>query len=421
MSRSVAITVIVVGLAVLAGSAFCETEFEFSGQVRYRQELSSKDFDTTAKAREFRILRTRLGIEAIIEGNTHAFVQFQDSRTIGGYDQFDSLQSGTLNDGKNVDIHQAYIRVDRLFFDNFGGKFGRFELNLGNQRVFGAVGWSNVGRSWEGCQFWFDHESLKLTGLRLKAREDDYSGGNTDFDILGLYTTLKKLNMDLFAIYEYDALEVNEESQINQLDRINAGTYYHRVYNQFDFDLNFVYQFGKKPNATMDAELDIAAFLATFEAGYNFTGEKNVRLAGGIDYASGDDDPTDDKYKAYNNLYYTGHKFRGYMDYFVGSNEAGLMDLMFRAKMNPAPKWTLAGDFHFFQTAQDYDGSYGTMTDAVLTKDVGMEFDLTVTTTAVEGLGIAAGGSVFMPKEMWAGMDDPEMAYWMYVQLTAGF
>ncbi len=411
--------VILLTLIMLGGTAYSETELNISGQVRLRQELSSKDFDATVKMLEFRDLRTRLGVEAIIDGNTHAFVQLQDSRRIGGDDQFDERQSGTLNDGKNVDMHQAYIQVDRLFADNVGAKFGRFELNLGSQRVFGAVGWHNVGRSWEGCQFWYDVEAVKLTGLRLKAREDNYIGGNTDLDIYGLYTTVKKLNFDLFAVYEFDATEVilptDPATQASMLKRFNVGTYYHRVSGPFDFDLNFVYQFGTQINAGRTLEEDIAALMFTFETGYTFSGNKKFRLAAGVDYSSGDDDLTDNKYKAYNNLYYTGHKYRGYMDYFLGSGDTGLMDAIFRIKFDPAPKWTVKCDFHYFKTAQDYT------VDTVSTSDVGMEFDLTVKTGVVDGLGITCGGSVFLAEETWAGVVDPDPAYWLYSMLTANF
>jgi len=139
----------------LAAAVYAETEVEVSGQVRVRNEIDGKSFNPDYTTKYFQVMRTRIAIDAIVDSNAHAFVQFQDSRMFGDTDQFGQLQSGTLNDGKNVDIHQAYIQVDRIAVDGLGVKAGRFEFNLGNQRVFGAVGWHNVGRSWEGLEAWY--------------------------------------------------------------------------------------------------------------------------------------------------------------------------------------------------------------------------------------------------------------------------
>jgi len=159
-------------------------------------------------------------------------------------------------------------------------------------------------------------------------------------------------------------------------------------------------------------EYDISAFMFTFEGGMTFQdSELKPRVAVGIDYSSGDDDFTDEKVSTFTNAYYTGHKFRGYMDYFLGSHEYGLIDLMFRGKINPAPGWTIKGDFHHFTTAKEYDIS-GTETS----KDVGMEFDFTVITSKVPGVKLALGASIFMPTENWEGFEDPEKGFWAYTQ-----
>ncbi|MCP4685085.1 MAG: alginate export family protein, partial [bacterium] len=396
----------------LTATAYAETEYEISGQVRVRNEFDEKFLGRDYYTRSFQILRTRITVDATVDSNAHAFVQFQDSRMFGDRDLYGNLQSGTLNDGRNVDIHQAYIQVDRVAVDGLGGKAGRFEFNLGNQRVFGAVGWHNVGRSWEGVQVWYERPGYQVTGFYLKAYERNHTQFHRDYDIYGGVLAIESLNLELFGAYEWNA---ERGLNSNALNRISLGGYLKRQHHQFDLEANAVYQTGD-----MD-DVDIAAYMVTGEIGYTFQCDRKTRLALGFDISSGDDTPNDSESKTYNNLYYTGHKFRGHMDYFLSSNTAGLMDLMFRARTNPAKGWVLKTDFHYFMTAQDYLDPY----ENALTSDVGLEIDASVVTTRIKGITFATGISVFLPQESFVRLNtgnplltESDPTWWVYNQAT---
>ncbi len=415
-------TPVVIGVLItlIAAPVWSATTVTFDGQIRARSTLDDRFgiFDTTLATDHFAELRTRFGVKAEVDDNAIAYIQFQDSRVAGEYNQFGLPSSGALNDGKNVDMHQAYIKVKRIFGRGWGGKAGRFEFVKGNHRVFGNVGWSNVGRTWDGMQLWYQGgDNYKTTLFWLKRLELQNPEYNRDFDIFGFYSSVGAWNLDLFGFYEYNADSTGYV--YNRLDRFNVGLYYHRVHLQWDFTLNGVYQFGKMPNSVSpdSLELDISAFMFAFEAGFTFPGPNNARVAVGIDYSSGDDFSDSTKVKTYQNSYYTGHKFRGYMDYFVSSNPGGLMDLMLRGSVDPAPGWTIKGDLHYFSTAQDYVSPI----DTSLTKDVGIEFDLTVSTTRVAGVELLAGASIFLPQEAFAGMTDPDPGFWAYSMATLDF
>lgn len=420
-----------------------DTEFEFSGQIRLREEADKRDFNTDKAWLTTADLRTRFGVEAIVDGNTHVFVQFQDSRRMGGDTQFGARASGQLNDGKNVDVHQAYFQVDRLLVDGLGFKSGRFEMNFGNERVFGAVGWSNVGRAWEGGMGWYDHESYRVTGFGLKATEVNNPYYHADFDIGGLYATCKKVNVDVFWFYEYDADTTGYWYSMNRLDRLNAGTYFKRVYEdlKLDFEFNGVYQWGQQPRGFFSPfeegiarnrdKVDIAAYMLAFEAGYTLDAPFKGRVALGVDYTSGDDDPDDNKFKAYNNLYPTAHKFNGFMDYFTDAAmsgtsyaNAGLVDFMVRASAEPYAGWTAKLDAHFFSTNKDY--SY-TMIDGsvVASNKVGMELDATLATTVIPGLNLEGGASFFFAEDDFtmvaSGVTDADPGMWFYAMTTVNF
>jgi len=423
-----------------------DTELKFSGQIRLREEVDKRNFDTSVTFQNWADLRTRVGLEAIVDGNTHAFVQLQDSRRMGGFDQFGNRTSGQLNDGKNVDVHQAYFEVDRVLVDGLGFKAGRFEMNFGNQRVFGAVGWSNVGRIWEGGIGWYDHQDFRLTGFGLKASEVNNVYYNADFDIGGAYATYKPYNVDLFWFYEYDADTNGYYNSLERLDRMNAGGYFKRTLEDYkvDLEVNGVYQWGRMPRGLYVPvargprdKVDIAAYMVAFEAGYSFEAPVKGRVAAGIDYTSGDDDPNDDEVKAYDNLYFTGHKFNGFMDYFTDGAKAGkpyassgLVDFMLRADVDPYEKWKAMLDVHFFSTNKDYTYNRESDDTEVFSNKVGIEIDATLATTIIPGLNLEGGASVFLADDNFMEayttntinqVKDGDPGLWFYAMSTVNF
>jgi len=406
--------------AVLAASALFAPaaggEISFDGNVRVRTELDARAFDPDATTRETTDLRVRLGARANLADNGFAYVQIQDSRRFGG--TIDGAgTSGTLNHGANVDVHQAYLRIDRFLSQSWGLQAGRFELNLGNERVFGAVGWNNVGRSWEGFDTWVDLGPARVDGFWLKAAERNDADANRDFDIFALYATLPGPGVQLGAFFESDAKVAPAVGGNGRLERYDLVAYAKRAYSGFDVEANLVYQLGTQERinaASLAEEADVAAYLVTLEVGVPI-GSRG-RVAAGVDLASGDDDPGDDEIRSYDNLYYTGHKFRGSMDYFLASSPPGLLDAMLRGSFQPAEGWTVKGDFHLFRTAADYTDFQGAKTT-----DVGMELDLQAVTTRVRGVQVEMGASLFLPSESFAGTADPDPGLWSYTALTAAF
>lgn len=420
-----AVLVIPCVMLSLADLGWAETELEFTGELRVRTEGHRREFTREANTFEFTDLRTRLALKAIYEEYTHIFVQMQDSRRWGETNLQGVARSGTLADGKNVDLHQAYIRLDRLFGERWGMQAGRYELNLGNQRVFGAVGWHNVGRSWEGANLWYTVPAVRVTGYWLKRLERMDPDRNSDFNIFGANAKVEDHGSELFFFWENDAnknLIPGFDSNVNALDRFDLGGYYKKTFGPMDVEVNAVYQFGNKALVQTSApdtsvtDQDISAYLFTAEVGYTVSTENKGRVAAGIDFASGDDDPKDDTFKAYDNLYYTGHKFRGYMDYFLASNDEGLMDLMLRGSMAPASGWVFKADIHYFRSAAEYVDFRDEKTNSV-----GWEIDLAARTTRIAGMKVDGGLAVFLPNDSYAGIEDSKAGTWAYIMLTGNF
>jgi len=416
----------------MATVSYADTEVKVNGQVRVRGEVDRKSFDTLySHAQTFSIMRTRIGITATVDNNAHAFVQFQDSRTLGGFDQFGNAQSATLNDGKNVDLHQAYIKANIWTKDDrsFGFLAGRFELNQGNQRVFGSVGWSNVGRSWEGGLMYYDNNKFNFTVAFLKPLEFNNMEYNDDFDAYAAILKLKETNLEVFGLYEVDNDTIGLGPGLKAFERYNFGFYFEKKYKRADFQINGVIQSGTFPGLSVISpntnEVDIKAYMFAVEAGYSFEGEKtNGRFALGLDYTSGDDGSDPSEYKAYDNLYYTGHKFRGFMDYFVSNPTHGLVDFVLKGDVEFIPGWYAMGDLHFFSAAEDY--IYDTGDTLRTSSEIGTEFDFTLKTTRIKGITLQWGASIFKIKDNYAIYIDDENdgsqnGYWIYEQATINF
>ena len=62
----------------------------------------------------------------------------------------------------------------------------------------------------------------------------------------------------------------------------------------------------------------MSAPLGALKQGYTVDGaSRSPGVSVGVEYLSGDDDPTDGTYKVFDTLYATNHKFYGFMDYFL--------------------------------------------------------------------------------------------------------
>jgi len=334
----------------------CETAtITVDGQSRYRLNLdgpNSFDFDSDTDPVWFSEMRTRIGVKAVFENNAGVYFQMQDSRTIGNDPGTEAFNNGTFESG----VHQAFMWYQPC---NMGWlKVGRFEMNEHNQRLVGAVGWSNVGRTFEGIKFGRAlNDNIELSGWATQLNEQFDTNLNIDGDpagddmFYGLNIAMKDRGVDVFAYMntsQYDGMPMDASM-------ITLGAFSHRTFGgNFDYESMFAYQMGTMDDGT--SEMDIAAMMFFAELGYTL--DNGLRFAGLIDYTSGDDDMADDEYKAFSNLYYTGHKFRGAMDFWLADEVNGLMDLAARVQYPVNDSWKVMGDFHMFSAAQDVPGAF---------------------------------------------------------------
>lgn len=397
-----------------AAPALAQPVLKFSGQVRTRMEYDDRSIYSSYSPL-YTDMRTRFSVTADVDSSVHAFIQFQDSRRFGALAN-DRPANSTNADNKNVDLHQAWLAVDNFPIKNLRLQAGRFELSFGNERVIGAGDWHNVSRAFEGVNLVYQRPKCATNLFASQLIERNGGKLKEDYLLYGANVSFLGPRLDLLALYEYDD-GTFFVSGPDQMKRLSLGSYFNRQIGPADIIINGVYQTGNFDYSPYPLKQDISAYLITAELGYLLDTKTKARMAVGVDYASGDEDMYDGDLNTYDNLFYTGHKFRGFMDYYLtgaSTNNLGLVDQMLRAKIEPARGWVLRGDLHRFLTAEPYWSGTEKKTE------LGWEIDLVATTTRIKGLKFEMGAASFLPAKDFYG-ENANPGYWGYMSAAVDF
>ncbi len=374
-------------------------KFRVDGQLRLRFEADGRTADVSP---DFAVLsRLRVGGGVLLTDWIDVYAQLQDARAWG-------TESNTLTDASAdaIDFHQIYAVLGSS--SGLKAKLGRQEVNLGDQRLVGAMDWTNTGRAFDGARlsgeagdfnwtaFWMnvqERDSLLVIGLHPQLNQ----GVNDDGWLIGGFgsTAFGDVNAELTFLVDRHA--ITEESYTTNL-RFNRGP------SGLLFDAAAAYQTGP----------DREAWFASGKLGY---GWNRNSVAAQLDYLSGDSDTGDGETNAFNTLYATNHKFYGYMDYFLflpaQLDQAGLVDAVIRGAWGAAKNTTIRVDLHRFWTAEERFGE----------TELGTELDLVGAWNILPMANLAAGIGLFMPEELMTQLmpafsAGDDTTFWGFLQLT---
>lgn len=410
----------VLGALLLAPTAVAQpsSSLSVSGQIRARSEVDARDFNANTTPADVHLLRTRLNLSATPIERVAVRVQLQDSRRFGAGSP--NLGRGTLDASTGIiDLHQGYFKVNDLLGAPLSLKIGRQELIYGNQRLIGAVGWSNVGRTFDAGVLKYDGDvlSVDVFAARLVSTTAEDEGSQNLFGLYGTWTGLGEQTLDVFALFDNDTNDAplpGGESK-NRLLRFTPGVTLRGTVSPLSYELEAAYQTGKKavvnnaPRSTIQASLLSAYVSSSFEKASDLT------IGAGYTRLSGDDAPGDDELGRFNTLFATNHKFYGFMDFFPATaTEFGLQDAHLKAAAQLTDRVRLTADIHHFAQAE--------ATPNRSLQTLGQEVDLTATYQLAEPVTFTAGVSGFLPNdamERALGNDDP--AYWGFLTSTINF
>jgi len=199
------------------------------------------------------------------------------------------------------------------------------------------------------------------------------------------------------------------------LSLVTVGLYANGTHGGFQHEAEFYYQTGK---ITSGKEQDVQAYMAALNLWYTFGGlriKPSVSL--GIDYLSGDDDMGDNKYKVFNTLYATNHKFYGYMDYFTNipyhTYGLGLVDMNAKVSFKPMNNIKAKAIFHIFSASENY-----TLNDGSTAKDFGSEVDIVLNYQYNERFSLVSGLSFFTPGSIFKETKGEGSSLWFFLMST---
>jgi hypothetical protein len=393
-------------------------KIKIDAQVRVRPEFR-KDLTQTVPAvpgsaeEDFSVLlRSRLGFRFDVSDSIGFYIQGQDAR------DFAEEAAGVPNgagDDEGFDLHQGFIDFSNMGGSNFSFRLGRQEISLGDQRLVGSVGWSNVGRSLDGGFLTYDGEDWWF-GVLGVMQNKAAAGDQTWFG--GIYSTWKgfpngELDLYYLALQDNDGAAGVPAGTGNVQSVHTVGFRVKSTPGNWDLGAEGAGQFGKF------GANSIMAFAMHGKLGYTWKDAYwKPRLGVEGNYASGDDNAAN-KFTRFNNLFPTNHNKYGFMDLAAWSN---IIDGVASVSIKPG-SWKYSLDYHllFVDKVADPFGFAGVAGAAGNRKLAGHEADLTIAYTINEYANILAGYSLLVPGGFLKDSGVNNTSHFGYVQATSSF
>lgn len=313
---------------------------------------------------------------AWVEGRSSETWYDDRSRTGAGAVPGNDGRGGPERDGP-VDLHQAYVTLGNHKEFPVSVKVGRQELSYGDERLVGAFAWNNIGRVFDTAKLRWQNEWFAadvFSGRLVLPVNNEFNNDNQHNFFSGIYTTTRKIPKTWTEVYflaRNDApgsttananavlpFQVNAGAPAAR-DIYTIGTRIKSATNElgnFDYTVEADYQFGNWQAVANGSRVEHRAYAFSANLGYTFADAAGTpRVALEYDFASGDSNPTDGKHTTFDQLYPTGHKSGGYMDFASWQN---IHDFRGIFTIKPVPQLSLAVEGHLFWLADTGDSFY---------------------------------------------------------------
>ncbi len=291
-------------------------------------------------------------------------------------------------------LNEAWANID--LGSGFFAKLGRQSLIYDDDRILGSLDWNVAGRFHDALKLGYEDTANKLHLILAFNQNDEKTIGGTYYAAGAQpYKNMQTLWYQHIGSKEFNASFLLMNLGIQQpIEETDSETKYLQTlgtnisYKPGDFSLygTFYYQFGKNV-----ADQEVSACMFAVNAAYQIDPAWKIMVA--TDYLSGDDGKDGKKFKAFNPLYGTHHKFYGTMDYFYASNflpgkNPGLWDDQLGITYKASEKVTLLLNYHYFLANTDvYLGN------EKQSKGLGSEIDLQINWNIMKDVSLSAGYS----------------------------
>ncbi|MBI3620785.1 MAG: alginate export family protein [Nitrospirae bacterium] len=437
---------VVGGMTGRAAAGLDVDRVTIGGEIRERYEFrNNADFNRTVRdTLSFVGSRIRLHLGYAVTSDIAFFIQMEDSRLFGS-------ETSTVSNEKNLDIHQGYVTVKNVL-GPVNLTLGRQELFFGDHRLVGNLGWSNIGRSFDGLRMTYVYVPVRVDlwaavpkqfGTNVGADPTFSTSNRESQQFYGLYgaVTVDSLVVEPYVLYLRDtgnATEVNGGGALvspitapaaRGQGRATMGLRFNgrAADESIDYTAEGAYQTGNMDGRGTTPKSAISAYAVALKAGYTAPVAVKPRLGVEYDLASGDDNPADDRFTTFENLFPTNHMHYGYMDYVGWRN---MQALRFSMGLKPTAATGVSLDYHLFWLAKAGDNWYAASGQIFRTtpagntqKELGEELDLVAYVMVLDKLRLEAGYGHFFPgryvKANFPAATDA--SDFIYVQAGVGF
>lgn len=403
------IAIVVLACTLLPLSALAQ--FSLDAEFRPRTELRDgyRLLDTPEADPAFFVSqRTRLGLQ--YEGDGYTFrLSAQDVRVWG--------ETAQLQDNPNVNVHEAWARLKAA--GNLHLKLGRQELIYDDQRLLGAVNWTQQARSHDALVLQYRHpqSELSLHAGGAWNQQGENLLGNTyavnNYKAMGYFWAHKRFgDLAVSGLLLSDGFQVDDNSTSF---RYTWGTHLNWTPGNWQFSGSAYRQSGDDR-----MRRNISAYLLAVRGAY---GWEALQLSAGYDYLSGGDrgDANPSRH-AFHTLYATNHKFYGSQDYFLNipadTRGGGLQDAWLGARLRLGSHTAAGLTWHYFALAGNIadPGNPTTSLDPYL----GSELDASLSHTVSEEISLRLGYSVLFnghSLDRLQGRNADSGQHWAWVML----
>ena len=365
-----------------------ENEFTMSIQIRPRAEYRNGALfprEEGDKAAAFINNRARLSME-YKRTNLSMKISAQHVGVWGQDAQIDK-------NGRFI-MNEAWAKLG--FGAGFFAQLGRQTLSYDDERILGGLDWNVAGRYHDALKLGYENRAHKLHFILAFNQNDEKTIGGTYYNnggqpyknmqTLWYHYTAEGLPLDASFLFMNLGWETGDpETQIADTRYMQTvGTYITYKPQSWNMQAAFYYQTGKNK-----VSASVSAYMASVKAAYAIDKQWSVNL--GYDYLSGDKDKGS-KFKAFDPLYGTHHKFYGAMDYFyaslfVNGLAPGLQDAQLGVNYKASSKVGMQLNYHYFATAAKLQE---------VKKGLGSELDYQIDWNVMKDVKLSAGYSVML-------------------------
>ena len=363
------------------------------GDLRLRYE--TVDQDNALSDASGLTLRTRLGYKTGEISGFSSTIEFEDSRTIAGVDEYElpgpARDADYLVNNKSVIADPETTELDQAFLqyssDTFGAKFGSQVITLDNHRYVGHVGWRQDRQTFDAATLSFTpDDKVKIDFAYITERNRIFAA---EADIKAkdkLFNASYKTPFGKATVYGYFLSQDNG----TKLDIDTRGARFSGKQALEDLDLLYTLEYASQDRKNASGKQDTDYKL--LELGAKVSG-----VTAKLGYESlGSDGGS----YGFSTPLATGHKFNGWSDQFLGTPGVGLDDVYVSVSGKLAGgKWLLAyHDFSANQGSAAVD-DLGSEVDVLYAKKFGKNYSAGVKYAAYSA-GDQAAGKVDTDK-MW--------------------